>query len=130
MRPILFTALIAAFSSLPLFAHHSFIAEYDAGRPVTLSGAVARIDWLNPHIWIYVDVMDARGVTTRWGCEGGAPNSLTRLGWSKDTLKPGDRVTLEGSAAKDMAHTCVARWAVLPDGRRLASSASDGVNRR
>src|SRR6185369_16777234 len=85
----------------PLFAHHSFAAEYDDKKPVKLKGTIASVEWLNPHVWIYIDAKDESGATARWQCEGGAPNTLTRQGWSKLTLKPGDAVTVEGFMAKD-----------------------------
>ena len=114
-----FAALTLA-AVLPLSAHHSFVAEYNSAKPVALTGTIARVDWSNPHIWIYIDTKDGR-----WGCEGGSPNSLARLGWKKETLRPGDRVTLEGFAARDMEKTCIARTALLPDGRRLVSQSTD-----
>ena len=76
--------LLAA--ALPLLAHHSFAAEYDGNAKLTLKGTVAKIDWMNPHIWIYIDAKDEAGKVTRWQCEGGPPNSLTRNGWTKDAV--------------------------------------------
>jgi Family of unknown function (DUF6152) len=118
-------ALLAA--AAPLFAHHSFAAEYDDKKPVKLVGTIANVEWLNPHIWIYVDAKDEKGAVVRWQCEGGAPNSLIRQGWSKSSLKTGDSVTIEGFMAKDATHTCNSRSVVLADGRRvLAGSNEDG----
>src|ERR1700742_3834627 len=88
-------------AALPLFAHHSFAAEYDASKKVTLKGTVIKIDWMNPHIWLYLDAKDDRGNVVRWQCEGGPPNSLSRNGWTRDALKAGDQVTIEGARAKD-----------------------------
>jgi uncharacterized protein DUF6152 len=111
----------------PLFAHHSFAAEYDANKKVTLKGAVSKIEWANPHIWIYVDVKDEGGQLVHWQCEGGAPNSLVRQGWSRNSLKPGDEVEVQGFLAKDGTHTANARSVTLPDGKRVfAGSADDG----
>ena len=112
---------------LPVLAHHSFAAEYDNNQPVTLKGTIAKIEWLNPHIWMYIDAKDAKGNVTRWQCEGGAPNSLTRQGWTKNALKAGDEVTMEGFRAKDATNTCNARSVKLPSGKSVfAGSAEDG----
>jgi Family of unknown function (DUF6152) len=118
--------LLAA--ALPLLAHHSFAAEYDGNAKLTLKGTVAKIDWMNPHIWIYIDAKDEAGKVTRWQCEGGPPNSLTRNGWTKDAVKIGDEVTIEGFRAKDGTNTCSSRSMKMPDGRTVfAGSADDGA---
>jgi len=120
-------ALVLLFSAVPVFAHHSFAAEYDVKQPVTLKGVVTKVEWLNPHIYLYVDVKDASGNTVNWSIEGGPPNSLYRLGWRKDTLKPGDGVTIDAFRAKDGTSTANARNVLLPDGRKVfAGSADDG----
>ena len=112
---------------VPAFAHHSFAAEYDDKRPLTLRGNVTKVEWMNPHIWIYLDVKDESGNLTHWQCEGGAPNGLIRQGWGKASLKDGDEVIIDGFHAKDGSSTCNARTVKLPDGRRLfAGSAEDG----
>ena len=117
--------LLAA--ALPLVAHHSFAAEFDATKSVALQGAVTKLDWMNPHIWIYLDTKDDSGAVAHWQCEGGPPNTLTRNGWSRDSLKVGDQVTIEGFRSKDGSNTCNARSVKLPSGKSVfAGSAEDG----
>ncbi len=114
-------------SATPVLAHHSFAAEFDDKQPVTLKGTVTKIDWMNPHIWIYIAAKDESGKVTQWQCEGGPPNTLTRNGWNKSSLKEGDQVTIEGFKAKDATNTCNGRSVTLPDGRKVfAGSAEDG----
>jgi hypothetical protein len=116
---------VGLLSAASMFAHHSFSAEFDANKPVTLKGTVTKVDWLNPHIWIYIDVKDQAGKLAHWQCEGGAPNSLTRNGWTKNQLKEGDAVTIEGTMAKDASNTCNASRVALPDGRRVFAGSSN-----
>jgi hypothetical protein len=114
-------------ATLPLVAHHSFAAEFDATKSVTLQGVVTKLDWTNPHIWVYLDTKDESGAVAHWQCEGGPPNTLTRNGWSKDSLKIGDQVTVDGFRAKDGTNTCNARSVKLPSGKSVfAGSAEDG----
>src|SRR5262245_26036423 len=91
---------------LSLSAHHAFAAEFDRAKPVKVQGAVVKVEWTNPHIWIYVDAKDEKGAVARWQCEGGSPNTLTRQGWTKESLKQGDQVTIDGYRAKDGSNTC------------------------
>lgn len=114
-------------AAAPVLAHHSFASEFDSSKPVTLKGEVTKIDWMNPHIWIYIDAKDESGAVAHWQCEGGPPNSLSRQGWSRNSLKAGDIVTIEGFRAKDATNTCNSRSVKLPDGKSLFSgSAEDG----
>ncbi|MBI2150139.1 MAG: hypothetical protein HYU27_05990 [Acidobacteria bacterium] len=118
-----FAMMLAPLAAL---AHHSFAAEFDASKPVVVQGTVTKVEWTNPHIWIYVDMKDAAGAVAHWQCEGGSPNTLVRQGWSKNSLKQGDQVTIDGSRAKDGTNTCNARAVKLADGKRLFAGSSGG----
>jgi hypothetical protein len=83
------------------YAHHSFAAEFDATKPITLKGNVTKVDWVNPHVWIYINVKDDAGKVTNWGAEMGPPHGLQRRGWRRDTLKLGEEITIRGSLARD-----------------------------
>src|SRR5436305_7817277 len=113
-------------AAAPAIAHHSFAAEYDRSKPIKFTGKVTKVEWMNPHIYFYVDVADS-GKTTNYAVEGGAPNGLYRNGWRKDSLKAGDMVTVDGWRAKDGSNTVNAGSVVLPDGKKVfAGSADDG----
>lgn len=128
MKHVMIGALLAGVMTVPLAAHHAFAAEFDATKPVTLTGTVTRIEWANPHIWVYLDVVDDRGAVQTWQCEGGAPNTLTRNGWSRDSLKSTQVVTVDGWLAKDGSKTCNLRAVRLPDGRTVFAGSSNGDN--
>jgi hypothetical protein len=115
------------FAAVPAPAHHAFSAEFDAKKSVKVSGTVTKLEWTNPHAWLYVDVKDESGKTTNWGFEMGSPNTLIRQGWRRSALKEGDQITIEGYAAKDGSNLANARSVTLPDGRKVfAGSPTDG----
>lgn len=103
----------------PAAAHHSFATQYDADQPVTLTGVVTKVEWMNPHARFYVDVKDDSGNVTNWNLELASPNVLTRNGWSRNSLKEGDQVTVEGSRARSGANMANARTVKLADGRQV-----------
>jgi DNA/RNA endonuclease YhcR with UshA esterase domain len=107
-----------------LQAHHSFEAEYDFNKPLKLTGTVTKVEWMNPHARFYVDVTDENGKVTNWNFELGPIVILVRQGWRKDSLKPGDQVTVEGFQAKDGNSLGNARKVTLPDGRRVFGGSS------
>lgn len=103
----------------PATAHHAFQAEFDANKQVKFSGTVTKLEWTNPHAWLYVDSKDQNGNVTNWSFELGSPNALIRRGWRRTALKPGDQITIEGFAAKDGSSTANASSVTLPDGRTV-----------
>jgi hypothetical protein len=107
--------------AVSLAAHHSFTAEYDANQSLAITGVVTRMDWTNPHSRLYLDVKDGKGVVTKWSFELGGPLTLTRLGWTRDSVKPGDHVKVQGFRAKDGSLTGNGRTVTLSDGRMLRS---------
>jgi uncharacterized protein DUF6152 len=112
--------LIAGLSlAAPVLAHHSFSAVFDADKKVSVTGTVTKLEWANPHIWVYFDVKEANGSLTAWQCEGGPPNSLVRQGWNKNSLKTGDVISVDGSRAKDGSNTCSISSVKGSDGKRL-----------
>ncbi len=117
--------LVLGAAAVPVLAHHSFAAEFDGTKSIKLEGALTKLDWTNPHIWLYVDAKDESGTTVKWQCEGGPPNVLTRNGWTKDSLKIGDKVTIEGWLAKDGSKTCNARSVKLPNGQAVFAGSSN-----
>ena len=112
-------ALVAMLATVPVVAHHAFSAEFDAKRPVKLRGVVTKMEWINPHSWIHIDVKDAKGQTVAWMVEGGAPNALLRRGFTKDSLPVGTEILVEGYQAKDGSTRANGRDITLPDGKKL-----------
>jgi hypothetical protein len=110
--------------ALPAFAHHSFAAEFDSAKPVTLVGTVSKVDWRNPHAFFFVDVKDEQGNVTTWAFELGSPNALIRAGWSREAVKIGETVTVNGYPAKDGSNVANARTVTLADGRSLFAGSS------
>jgi hypothetical protein len=121
------TAAALLLAAASLHAHHSFVAEFDGNKPVTLTGPVTRVDWRNPHIWVYLDVRGADGKLTPWQCEGGAPNALTRQGWTRQTFVLGQDITVEGWQAKDGTNTCNAKTWKLASGQQVLAGSSAGA---
>lgn len=125
-----FVALVAGLglmAVMPVLAHHSFAAEYDQAKPVKLTGAVTKVEWMNPHARFYVDVKDEGGKVINWELELGSPNGLMRQGWTRNSMKLGDEVVVNGYLAKDGSKMANARTVNLADGRKLfAGAASDG----
>jgi uncharacterized protein DUF6152 len=125
LAAITLAALVAAV--VPVSAHHSFAAEFDADKPIKLVGTVTKIEWTNPHAWFYIDVADESGKVANWGWELGSPTSLVRLGWTRNSLKVGTVVTVEGSRSRDGSYTANARAITLNGtGQKLFGASSQG----
>ena len=120
--------LLAVMVAGTLHAHHSFAAQYDRAKGVTLKGTVTKVEWANPHIYFYLDVKTPDGKVENWAVEGGAPNSLYRNGWRKDSLQAGNVVTVDGWLAKDGSKLANMRAVVLADGRQVLGGSSGGNN--
>jgi Family of unknown function (DUF6152) len=114
-------ALVAA---RPALAHHSFAAEFDANAPVVLKGTITKMEWINPHSWIHVEVKNPDGTITEWMVEGGTPNTLFRRGFTREAVKAGMEITVEGYRAKNGANRANGRDLILADGRRLFMGSS------
>ena len=111
-------------ATVSVAAHHSFAAEFDAKQPVTLKGTVIKMEWINPHSWIHIDVKNPDGTVTEWMVEGGTPNTLFRRGFTRDAVKAGMEITVEGYRAKNGANRANGRDLILKDGKRLFMGSS------
>jgi len=122
---VVFGVVLAA---APVMAHHSFAAEYDSKKPVSLKGTVTKVDWMNPHVYFFVDVEDGKGNVVNWGFELGPPNGLQRAGWTRNTMKVGDVVIVEGTLAKDGSNQANARSVVMAStGKKMGGASSENT---
>ena len=112
-------AFVVAAAVVPVIAHHSFAAEFDAKKPVKLRGTVTKMEWINPHSWVHIEVKTPDGKVEQWMIEGGAPNALLRRGWNKNSLTEGTEILVEGFQAKDGANRANGRDITFPDGKKL-----------
>jgi len=120
-------AALGLVSALPVIAHHSFAATYDGSKSIRLTGKLTKIEWTNPHSYIYLDVTDENGKVVNWACEGAAPGALSRRGFQKGDIKFGDTIIIDGYRARDGSNLMDARRVILPDGRVIAGgSEGDG----
>jgi hypothetical protein len=131
MRTFVVTLLAAAAAlwlAAPVAAHHSFAAQYDPEKPITLTGKVTKVEWTNPHARFYIDVKDTKGQVVNWNFELASPNYLKRAGWSSTSLKEGDQITVEGSLARSGANMANARTVTFADGTRVFARSTADAN--
>lgn len=120
-RLVALTFCLTIFGVTALQAHHSLAAEYDTKKSITLNGTVTKVDWRNPHAWVYLDAKMENGTIEKWQCELGSPNAMTRAGFGPDSAKVGDEISLDGVLAKDGSKTCSTRTVRAKDGHVLLS---------
>jgi uncharacterized protein DUF6152 len=131
MRKLLAVVIAGAgvlLATAPVWAHHAFSAEFDISKPVQFRATVAKMDWINPHAWIHVDVKGTDGKLTRWMVEAAAPNALLRRGWNKQSLLPGTEINVQGYQAKDGSNKANGSIITFLDGRKLFVGSSSGVD--
>jgi len=127
MKRLLFAAAAMMIVAMPIIAHHSFAAEFDASQALRVTGALTKIEWTNPHSYFYIDVKDENGNISKWSCEAGSPGALSRRGFKRGDIKLGDTIIVDGYRAKDGSRLMDARRVTLPDGRIVSgASAGDG----
>lgn len=119
MKKLAIVLVCAAMYPPAAFAHHAFSAEFDANQPITLRGTVTKMEWINPHSWIYVDVKAPDGTVTNWAVEAGAPNAMFRRGWNKNSIPVGIEIVVDGYRAKNGKNIANGRDVTLPDGKKL-----------